>query len=65
MTSEDRTTMRERPGGAAFVSQTVAMIHCDIPEGMTIAEYRHRRQAASPAKPRGLRRALAFVAAGS
>ena len=61
MTIEDRTALRERPARAAFQPEAISLISSDIPEGMTIAEYRRRRCAATP-KLRGWRRAFGVVA---
>ena len=60
MTIEDRTAIRECPGPAALHREEVSTIVSDIPEGMTIAEYRRRRCAATP-EIRGFRRAVRVV----
>lgn len=43
MTSTERTVLRERPGRALPAPDAVSVVFCDIPEGMTIAEYRRGR----------------------
>ena len=60
MTIEDRTAIRECPGTAAFHPEVVSTIISNIPEGMTIAEYRRRRCAAT-AEIHGFRRAVRVV----
>ena len=54
MTSTERTVIRERPGRRFSAPDAVSVVFCDIPEGMTIGEYRRRRTPA-PAR-RGLLR---------
>jgi hypothetical protein len=48
MTFTERTAIRERPGGLPSAPDAVSVVFCDIPEGMTIAEYRRSR----PQSPR-------------
>ena len=47
MTYTERTSLRERPRRASL-PDSVAPLFSDIPEGMTIAEYRRRRAASAP-----------------
>jgi hypothetical protein len=62
MTSTERTSLRERPRRAPL-SDSVAPLFSDIPEGMTIAEYRRRRARRAPTGWRRLR-VLAMAALG-
>jgi hypothetical protein len=39
MTAQSRTAIRERPGGGFHVPAAVAVVSCDIPEGMTLQQY--------------------------
>ena len=45
MTYTERTSLRERPAHTASPPDSVATLFSDIPEGMTIAEYRRQRAA--------------------
>ena len=63
MTYTERTSLRERPGSAFSPSDSVATLFSDIPEGMTITEYRRRRARSAPRGWRRLR-VLAMAALG-
>jgi hypothetical protein len=52
MTSIERTVIRERPGRVLPAPEAVAVVFSDIPEGMTIDEYRRRRAPASSRRGR-------------
>jgi hypothetical protein len=54
MTYAQRTTLRERPGRALTLPDSVAPLFSDIPEGMTILEYRRERAAGAPRGWRGI-----------
>ena len=43
MTAAARTAAREHPGRAIELPQTFSVIHSDLPEGLTIDEYRRAR----------------------
>ena len=63
MTYTERTSLRERPGRALSAPDSVATLFSDIPDGMTIAEYRRGRARRAPKGFRRLR-VLAMAAAG-
>jgi len=48
MTYTERTSLRQRPAHTASPPDSVATLFSDIPDGMTIAEYRRLRAAAAP-----------------
>jgi hypothetical protein len=54
MTYTERIAIRERPGGLASAPDAISVVFCDIPEEMTIAEYRRSRPKAP--RRRGLLR---------
>ena len=43
MTYATRTTLRDRPGPALQLPDAVSIVFSDIPEGMTIDQYRRNR----------------------
>jgi hypothetical protein len=43
MTYADRTALRERPGRMLLFPDAVAPLGSDIPEGMTVDQYRRAR----------------------
>ena len=43
MTNAERITLRDRPGQAIQLPDALSIISSDIPEGMTIDEYRRNR----------------------
>lgn len=55
MTYTDRTTLRDRPGSALRLPDALSVISSDIPEGMTIDEFRRNRPKA-PSRISRLRR---------
>lgn len=63
MTYTERTSLRERPSSTFDLPDSVATLFSDIPEGMTISEYRRAR---ARRKPSGWRRMriLAMAALG-
>lgn len=54
MTANARTTLRERPGSAVRLLDTISTMESDIPADMTIGEYRRSRTA--PSRRRNLLR---------
>ena len=48
MTYTERTSLRERPAQTLPLPDSVATLFSDIPDGMTISEYRRLRAAAAP-----------------
>jgi hypothetical protein len=54
MTANARTTLRERPGSAVRLRDTISTMESDIPADMTIGEYRRSRTA--PGRRRNLLR---------
>jgi hypothetical protein len=43
MTYADRTALRERPGRTPLLPDAVALLGSDIPDGMTVDQYRRAR----------------------
>ena len=43
MTYAERTPLRDRPGPALRLPDAVSIVSSDIPEGMTIDQYRRNR----------------------
>ena len=56
MTYAERTTLRDRPGRAIRLPDAMSVVASDIPEGMTIDEYRRNRPQAPARISRLLRR---------
>ena len=55
MTYAERITLRDRPGPALQLPDALSIISSDIPEGMTIDEYRRNRPKAQSRISRLLR----------
>jgi hypothetical protein len=56
MTYAERTILRDRPGPALRLPDALSIISSDIPEGMTIDQYRRNRPKAPSRISRLLRR---------
>ncbi len=63
MTYTERTSLRERPAKTLTLPDSVSTLFSDIPEGMTISEYRRGRARRGPTGWRRLR-ILAMAALG-
>jgi hypothetical protein len=48
ISSTERRVIRERPAGDFSAPDSLSVMSCDIPEGMTIADYRQTRTRARP-----------------